>query len=323
MRRPQLLAALFAAALLPAAAQADHSFILPSGTLFSGSNNVVTFDAAGSEHLFFFDHRPIGLDSIHVVRPDGTEATPTATFAGRLRTAFDVRLDQPGTWRIVSRQQMVTGTLMLNGEQRRVGGRGGPPPGAGGPGGPSRPGGPPRATGSEGRPGGGERSAGQAGPGGPGGPGGEGGPRRLPPIPFAEIPAEATDVKLTEVVGTIETFVTQGSPTALTPSGKGLEFDFASHPNEAAQGETSRFRVLIDGRPAPGAKVTVIPGGDRYREDTGTMELTAGPDGIVAIKWPAAGMMWLGATAEDTHPSEPKAQQRRMSYAATIEVATP
>ncbi len=206
--RARIVAALLAAALVPAAAQADHSFIVPSGTNFSGSNNFVTFDAAGAEHVFFFDHRPIGIDSIKIWKPDGTEAKPTATFSGRLRSAFDVKLDQSGTWKIASLQSNVMGTLKLNGEERRVGGRGGPPPGAGGSGGegrmamggpeggrPSRQGGP--GAGGEG-----------GGAGGPGGPAGEGGPRRLPPIALADIPKEATDVKLTEMDGTVETFVT-------------------------------------------------------------------------------------------------------------------
>jgi hypothetical protein len=313
--RGAIFASLLGAALIPAAAQADHSFILPSGTLFSGSNNNVTFDAAGSEHAFFFDHRPIGMDSIKIWQPDGTEAKPTATFSGRLRTAFDVKLEQAGTWKIASQQVMVIGSLKLNGEERRVGGRGGPPPGAGAPG--------------AARPAGGQ--AGQTpGPGagdggGSVGPAGEGRPRRLPPIALADIPPEATEIKLTEIVNRVETFVTQGEPTTTVfkPTGRGLELEPITHPNEAASGETSRFRLLIDGKPAAGLKVTVTPGGDRYREDSGTIELTTGADGVVAIKWPTAGMMWLGAAAADTHAAEPRAQTRRMSYAATIEVATP
>lgn len=313
--RTRLLAALLAAAL-PAAALADHPWILPSGTMFSGSNNVVTFDAAGSEHVFFFDHRAIQLAGIKVWKADGTAGEMAASYNGRLRSAFDVKLDQHGTWKIASTQSMVVGSFKLNGEERRVGGRGGPPPGgAGGPGGP----------GGERRPGGGGPGGPEGGPppGGPGGP--EGGPRRQPPVTVQDIPAEATDIKLTEIVNVAETFVTEGEPTktVFKPTGKALEMEPVTHPNEAASGETSRFRFLIDGKPAAGIKVTVIPGGDRYREETGTIELTTGADGVVTIKWPSAGMFWVGAAAEDTHPSEPKAQTRRMSYSATIEVATP
>jgi hypothetical protein len=34
-------------------------------------------------------------------------------------------------------------------------------------------------------------------------------------------------------------------------------------------------------------------------------------------------MYWLGAEAEDKHPTEQKAEARRMSLAVTLEVATP
>jgi hypothetical protein len=283
--------------------------------------NVITVDAAGSERLFAFDHRPVGLDTIKVWKPDGTPGETLNGATGRLRTVFDVKLDQPGTYKIGSQQTMVTGSLMLNGVERRVGGRGGPPPGANGPqngtvGG--TPGGAP--TGAGGLPPGG------SGPGqGPGGPGGPGAPRRLPPIPLAEIPADATDVKLTEIINTLETFVSVGDPSAtvLKPVGKGLELEPITHPNNLAAGETARFRFLIDGKPAPGVQVTVIQGGDRYRNNADANVLTTGADGIVAIKWPAAGMYWVGAAATDTHAAEPRAQQRRMGYVATLEVMTP
>ena len=294
--RPILLATVLA----PGAALADSPFILPSSTSLSGSNNVVTFDAAASDHLFFFDHRPVRLDSIAVTRPDGTPAEPADAVQGRFRSVFDVKLDQPGTWKVVSTDSMITGTFKENGEERRVGGRGGPPRGAA-----ARPAGEGSAA-----------TAPQAS---------QSGPRRQPPVAFKDIPANATDVHLTEVSRTTETFVTVGAPTTevLKPAGKGLEFDPITHPNSLAAGETARFRFLIDGKPAAGLKVTVIPGGDRYREDEGAMALTTGADGVVAITWPAAGMYWVGAEAEDHNPAEKRAEARRMSCAVTLEVMTP
>ena len=69
---PLLLGALLLASVpLAAPAFADHLFILPSRTLYSGEGNMVTFDAAGADHVFFFDHRPLGLETIHVWKPDG------------------------------------------------------------------------------------------------------------------------------------------------------------------------------------------------------------------------------------------------------------
>lgn len=297
-----------AGVLLASAAVADRPFILPSNTSFSGSNNVVALDAAAADHVFFFDHRPIQLATITVTRPDGTTATPSSPLTSRYRSSFDVRLDQQGTWKIASTQSVITGSFKQNGEERRVGGRGGPPGGGG-----------ERREGSPSAPGARE-GPGAAGPGGP-----DGAPRRQPPVAFQDIPADATDVHLTEVVSRVETFVTAGAPTTgvLKPTGKGLELDAITHPNALVAGETAKLRFLLDGKPARGLAVTVVAGGDRYRDSEDAITLTTGADGSVSVKWPAAGMYWIGAEAEDKNASEKRAEARRLNYAATLEVTTP
>jgi hypothetical protein len=288
---------LAAAMLAPTAAFADHPFILPSSTSVSGTGNTVTFDAAGSDHVFFFDHRPLALETIGIEAPDGSPAEPSNAARTRLRSVFDLRLDREGTWKVTSRQLMVVGTFRLAGEERRVDGRGGPPPGV-------QPAGAPAGIPA-------------------GGP--DGGLRRQPPVAVKDIPAEATDVHLTEVVGIAQTFVTAGAPTTpvLKPTGSGLELEPITHPNALAAGETARFRFLLDGRPAAGVKVTALPGGDRYRDGDGAIALTADRDGVVAVRWPAAGMYLLSAAAEDRHPAEQRAETRRLTYSATLEVMTP
>jgi len=294
--------------LVPATALADSAFILPSITNLAGQNNVVTFDAAASDHLFYMDHRALQLASIKITRPDGTVGTTENGIQGRLRSVFDVRVDAQGTWKIASEQSMINGSFMLDGEERRVGGRGGPP----------------RPPGAEGSPAGSVAPAAPPPP-GPGGPAGGEGPRRAPPVAFQDIPATATDIHLVENINRVETFVTVGAPTTtvFTPTGRGLEFQPITHPNAIAAGEVARFRFLIDGRPAAGIKVTVIQDGDRYREQTDATELTTGADGTFGITWPNAGRYWVSAQAEDTSPSERRAEKRRMSYSATLEVATP
>jgi len=132
-------------------------------------------------------------------------------------------------------------------------------------------------------------------------------------------------VKVTESLSRNEIFVTAGEPTTTVfkPTGKGLEFAPVTHPDELVAGEPARFRFLIDGKPAPGLKVTVIPGGKRYRNAEGAVELTTGNDGVVTVNWPNAGMYWLNATATDARVSNPRATERRMSYTTTLEVMTP
>ena len=50
---------------------------------------------------------------------------------------------------------------------------------------------------------------------------------------------------------------------------------------------------------------------------------TTGADGVAAIKWPAAGMYWLGFEAEDHDLAEKRADARGLSWSDTLEVATP
>jgi len=308
--RHSLRLALIAALAVPGVARADRAFLLPSSTLLAGDGNVVTFDAAGSDHVFFFDHRPLPLSSILIRKPDGTSAVPYNTLQGRFRSVFDVKLDQQGTWKIASQQMMIVGSFKENGEDRRVGGRGvAPKAGTGG------------SSDAAGGNAHGDRTGGHDAGAAPSG----GDPRRQPPIAVDDIPADATDIHLTESVARVETFVTEGAPTTgvFKPEGNGIELDPITHPNAVVWGETARFRLLIDGRPASGVKVTVVPGGDRYRDDAGAVTLATGVDGVVAVTWPTAGMYWLSAEAEDRNASDKRAETRRMSYSATLEVMTP
>lgn len=278
--KPLAVRLLTAVALLsaPAALSAHRQWLLPSGTVFSGTDNWVTVDAAVSNDLFFLDHQPMRLDGVKVWQPDGSEGKVQNSATGRYRSVFDVQLDKPGTWKIGTGMSAIMGSFKVDGVEKRVGGRGGPP----------RPGMPPMLT-------------------------------------VADIPANATDVKLTEISGRNEIFLTSGEPTnvVLKPTGKGLEFDPATHPDELVAGETAKFRFLIDGKPAAGLKVTVIPGGKRYRNDEGARDLTTGTDGVLSVTWPAAGMYWLNAVATDAKVSNPRATERRLSYTTTLEVLTP
>lgn len=276
-----------AAAIVAVPVSAHRMWLLPSATVLSDTNGWVTVDAAVSNDLFFFDHQPLRLDAIKVQAPDGSEGQVQNPSTGRYRSTFDVKLDKPGTWRIGSFSTGLMGSFKVNGEERRVGRRGPPPAPGGAPG---------------------------AAPAGP------------PPVMTADqIPADATDVKLTEAINRLDLFVTAGAPTTTVfkPTGKGIELSPITHPDELVQGEPASFRFLIDGKPASGLKVTVIPGGKRYRNSEDARELTTGADGVVKIDWPTAGMYWINATAEDNKPSVARATTRRMNYVTTVEVLTP
>jgi hypothetical protein len=287
-----LLGGVLAGMVAPAAAH--RQWLLPSATIFSGADDTVTVDAAASNDLFFPDHRPANLASIKVWSPDGSPGQIENGATGKVRSTFDVRLDKPGTWKIGTQMSGLMGSYKVNGEERRVGGRPGGPGGTGAP------------------------AGGAAAPANPA-------PRPPAPASLADIPAEATDVKLTQVASRNEIFITAGAPTTTVfqPTNAGLEMLPVTHPAELVSGEAARFRFLVDGKPAAGLKLSVVPGGKRYRDGDGSMEVTTGSDGVAAITWPAPGMYWLNASIQDDKGGDPRITARRLSYTTTLEVMAP
>ena len=143
------------------------------------------------------------------------------------------------------------------------------------------------------------------------------------------IPAGATNVRTAEANNRNEIFVTVGEPTVtlFQPTGKGIELVPVTHPNDLIAGEAATFQFVLDGKPAAGLPVTVIPGGIRYRDQLGQMELQTGSDGKVEINWTGPGLYWLNVTTPRTAREEgaaaPAGPQRRASYVTTLEVLAP
>lgn len=133
-----------------------------------------------------------------------------------------------------------------------------------------------------------------------------------------EIPAGAEEVKATRLYNRLETFVTAGKPNdgALKVNGVGLELVPVTHPNELTAGEKATFRFLVDGKPAADLPLSVVPGGVRYRGTLNEIRLTTDAEGRFTIDWPEAGMYWVSAT----YPAASQPAERRLNYAATLEV---
>ncbi len=148
--------------------------------------------------------------------------------------------------------------------------------------------------------------------------------RRFPDAASVAIPPGATDVKLTETSQRNETFVTAGAPTrdVLKPTGRGLELEAVTHPNDVLVGEPAGFRLLLDGAPAPGATVLVAPGAARFRATLGEMELKTDAQGRFTLRLPEAGMWWISSTVEGG-PGKAPNSTRRASYSAVIEAQRP
>jgi uncharacterized GH25 family protein len=263
-------AALAAGVASPAAAH--RQWMLPSATTFSSDDMWVTVDAAVSNDLFYFEHRPLRIADMKVRAPDGSEGKIENAATAHYRSTFDVHLTQQGTYKIGTFSETLIGSYDLNGKTERL----------------------PRGTTKE--------TLAQA------------------------IPASATNVRTAEALNRNEIYVTVGAPTTTVfePGGKGIELVPVTHPNDLVAGEAATFRFLLDGKPAAGLPVTVIPGGIRYRDQLGEMNLKTGADGEVSVTWPQPGMYWLNVrtAAADGERAQP-APQRRASYVTTLEVLAP
>ena len=144
--------------------------------------------------------------------------------------------------------------------------------------------------------------------------------RGTPETITKDIPADAQDVNITQSAGRIETFVTVGKPTPIKTTGQGLELVSAS-PTDNAKGETSTFTLLLDGQPAKGLEVAVIEGNTVYRDQLNELKVKTDDQGRFSVTWPSAGMYWLEAGTRDNKTTVPQAKERRLNYAATLEVA--
>ncbi len=137
-----------------------------------------------------------------------------------------------------------------------------------------------------------------------------------------EVPANAQDLQVTQAESRIETFVTAGKPggKGLAMTGRGLELAPVTHPNDLVAGDAASFRLLLDGKPAANLKVSVVPGGIRYRDQLQEIAVTTDADGKFSVKWPAPGMYWMEAEVRDDKATLSPAKSRRAVYAATVEV---
>jgi uncharacterized GH25 family protein len=263
---PTLLLAL--AALLPTAAQAHRTWLVPSAAVVSGKEPTVSVDAAVSEDLFEYDTNALVLDGLIIVAPDGRTLAPENSSVARRRSSFDLKLTQPGTYRIVNFSESVLASYKLGGETKRW--------------------------------------------------------RGSPEALAKEVPAEAEDLQVTRLQNRVETYVTNDKPggTAFAPQGVGLELIPQTSPTDLSVGDTSTFRVLLDGQPAANVDMTILRGGNRYRYKLGEIALKTDAQGQFSVKWPEAGRYWIGANhgARGPEGATPAQPVRRASVSATVEV---
>lgn len=137
----------------------------------------------------------------------------------------------------------------------------------------------------------------------------------------ANIPANAAKLEVEQVQRRVEAFVSVGTPTEVKGAkGEGVELVPLQHPNDLYARETTRFRLLLDGKPAKDLAVEIVAGGTRYRDAPEEITVKSDANGEFAVTWPAPGLYWLDAGVADESATVPGVKKRRASYNATFEV---
>lgn len=116
------------------------------------------------------------------------------------------------------------------------------------------------------------------------------------------------------------TYVSKGAPNdvVLKPTGKGLELDFKTHPNDIYLDQGLSFVVLLNGKPAPDATFSLHRAG--VKGDSKPVKSDS--KGLVSIKFEQAGAYLL----ESSYPNPPqdpasKPLNQRYSYTLSFEVS--
>lgn len=281
--------ALTLALCLPFSAQAHRAWMLPSATVLSGDDAWVTVDAAISNDLFYFEHFPMLIEGFH---QPALEGKPNDGKPAMRRPASKLQVLAPDGSPLEAKNGTVgryrsTFDVQLSqkGTYKLAVANSGLFAAW-------------KENGVQ------QRWMGKA-------------------EDFAtQVPAKADDLRVTENSSRIEVFVTAGNPTdtVLKTTGVGLELAPVTHPNDLFAGEAAEFAFLLDGKPAADVEVSVVPGGNRYRDELGEMTLKTDAQGKLSITWPNAGMYWLEAKVSSKDGARKPASERRASYVATFEV---
>ncbi len=119
MKKSLAILAALATLALPMSAQAHRAWLAPTATVLSGTEAWVGFDAGMSNGVFIADHAAMNLAGLIITAPDGSTLSPENLHRARYRSSFDLRLTQPGTYRVANVIGGVIVSYKQGGEQKR------------------------------------------------------------------------------------------------------------------------------------------------------------------------------------------------------------
>jgi uncharacterized GH25 family protein len=120
----------------------------------------------------------------------------------------------------------------------------------------------------------------------------------------------------------VETYVTKGAPSdgALRASGKGLELEPVTHPNEIYVDQGFSFVLLVDGKPVGDVGVTVFRGGNAYEDRKIFAEARTGKEGRIDLSFDKPGVYLLKASYPPRRAPSERPPAQAFSYTLTFEV---
>lgn len=118
-KRALLLAALPALGLI-STANAHRQWLLASTTILSGEDQWVSVEGAISNDLFFPNHHAIPLKRTTAFSPSGKQLELQNASEGKIRSSFELLLEEQGTYRIASVSDRMIASWQENGERQRM-----------------------------------------------------------------------------------------------------------------------------------------------------------------------------------------------------------
>jgi hypothetical protein len=150
-------------------------------------------------------------------------------------------------------------------------------------------------------------------------PGGDGPPNL---ILAGDVPADAKKMT-TESEMVAETYVSKGAPTkaALAATGRGFELRPVDHPNALYVDQGFAFALTVDGKPFPGAQISLYRSGNVYDDKRIAQTLRTDAKGAARIRFEQPGIYLITThyPAGDIVPGEAPPLQT-YTYSLTFEV---
>lgn len=101
-------------------AQAHRQWLLSSTTVLSGEGQWISVEGAISNDLFFPNHVAIPLEATTATAPSGKQLELKSPAQGKIHSTFELLLEEQGTYRITTLNNMMFASWKENGEPKRM-----------------------------------------------------------------------------------------------------------------------------------------------------------------------------------------------------------